>query len=261
MFAEGNGRFRVETKSNAYREPNEELTLEQQELLSRIGWHEPTGAGSTPANDPHGSPNHFLDLTLPRNASKLLNVTVTTFTDVLGVAEPDVLRYEAFYPNGDSLMLPELCLKPLISQRDNSENPQLRKQLKAIIHEMTGLTSLDFDESGDLGPITFGQFSAYVRLVENDPYVRVYCPIIDDVEVTLPLFEKLNALNCVYGHMHFCVLNDCVTCVSDVLITPMTASYVAHGVANFLQICEEFGTEIRDEFGCYTPSNQRLVTH
>src|ERR1035437_1251838 len=68
--AEGNGKFRMETKSNFYRELDEELTLEQQELLSRIGWREPTGADSTPASDPQGSPNYFLDLTLPRQIGR-----------------------------------------------------------------------------------------------------------------------------------------------------------------------------------------------
>jgi hypothetical protein len=123
--AEGKGAFRIEVKSNWFRELDEELTLEQQELLSRIGWREPTGSDteSTPASDPCGSPNYWLDLTLPRNANKLVNVTAATFTDVIGVVEPEGLMYEAFYVNGDSLSLPQLGLKPLVVEHDNSQNP------------------------------------------------------------------------------------------------------------------------------------------
>ena len=54
--AEGNGKYRAEAKSNFYRELDQELSLEQQVSLSRIGWKQPTGTGSesTAANDPHG---------------------------------------------------------------------------------------------------------------------------------------------------------------------------------------------------------------
>jgi len=263
MVAEGKGKFRIETKSNWYRELEQELTLEQQESLSRIGWKEPTGTGSesTPEGDFHGSPNYFLDLSLPRHANKLVNVTVATFMDVLGVVEPDGLVYEAFYPNGDSLSLPQLGLKPLISEQDNSKNPQLRLQLLNIIKELTGIDTFAYDDDGDLGPINFGRITAFARLVEDDAYIRFYCPIIDDAEQTPALLERLNELNCVYGHLHFCLLNGCVTGVSDVLIAPFLTSYVAHGLGNFLQICDEFGSELREEFGCYTPSSQRLITH
>jgi hypothetical protein len=261
--AEGNYKYRAETKSNHYRELDQELSLEQQESLCRIGWREPTGSGaiSTPANDPHGSPNYWLDLTLPVNASKLVSVTITTFTDVFGVSEPEGLLYEAFFSNGDSLSLPQLGLKPLITTRDNSRNPQLRAQLLGIIKELTGIGTFAYDADDDIGPINFGRITAFARLVEDEPYVRFYCPILDDAEQNPALLERLNELNCVYGHLHFCLLNGCVMGVSDVLIAPFLTSYVAHGLGNFLQICEEFGSELREEFDCYTPSNQRLVTH
>ncbi len=259
--AESAGRFRVETKSNWYREPDQELNATQIQRLNQIGWNSPTGSAlsSTPQDDPDGSPNFWLDLTLSGDAETLISVTERTFTEVLCVAEPDDLLYEAYYASGDSLSLPDLGLKPLIAKRDTSQNPQLRNQLKAIIHEMTGLTSLDFDEVDDLGPIKFGEFSAYLRLVESDPYFRIYCPIIDNAESTLPLLEKINSLNCAFGHLHFCLLNESITCVSDVLIAPFNTSYVTHGVANFLQVCEELGTEIREEFDCYKPSSLHLT--
>lgn len=261
--AEGNGKYRAETKSNWFRELDQELTLEQQELLSRIGWRTPTGTGSesTPASDPLGSPNYFLDLSLPRHGSKLVNVTVATFTDVLGVAEPDGLVYEAFYASGDSLSLPQLGLKPLISEHDNSQNPQLRLQLLGIVKELTGIDTFEFDDVGDLGPIKFGCVTAFVRLVENEPYLRLYAPVLDDVDQSPELLSRINELNCTHGFLHLCILNDCVTIVSDILIAPFLVSYVAYGMGNFLQLSDQFASELREEFGCYTPSNQRLVTH
>ena len=263
FFAEGNDKYRAESKSNFYRELAEELTLEQQECLSRIGWREPTGSGaeSTPSNDPRGSPNYFLDLSLPRHASKLVNVTAATFTDVLGVAEPEGLVYEAFYANSDSLSLPQLGLRPRVDEHDNSQNPQLRLQLLGIFKELTGIDTFTYDQDGDLGPINFGCVSAFARLVEDQPYLRLYAPVLDDVDQSPELLSRINELNCTHGFLHLCVLNDCVTVVSDILIAPFLVSYVAHGMGNFLQLADEFASELREEFGCYTPSSQRLVTH
>jgi len=263
FVAEGNGKYRAETKSNFYRELDQELTLEQQECLSRIGWKQPTGTGSesTPEGDPHGSPNYFLDLSLPRHANKLVNVTVATFVDVLGVVEPDGLVYEAFYPNGDSLSLPQLGLKPLINEQDNSKNPQLRLQLLGMVKELTGIDTFAYDDDGDLGPINFGCVSAFARLVEDQPYLRLYSPVLDDVDQSPELLSRINELNCTHGFLHLCILNDCVTIVSDILIEPFLVGYVAHGMGNFLQLADQFASELREEFGCYTPSSQRLLTH
>lgn len=261
--AEGQGKFRVETKSNHYRELDQELTLEQQESLSRIGWREPTGTGafSTPENDPHGSPNYYLDLTLPRNANKLTTVTIATFTDVFGVVEPDGLAYEAFHPNGDSLSLRQIGLKPLITTRNNSQNPYLRSQLLGIIKELTCIDTFAYDADDDIGPINFGCVTAFARLVEDEPYLRLYAPVLDNVDESPELFSRINELNCTYGFLHLCILNECVTVVSDILIAPFLTRYVAQGLANFLQLADQFASELREEFGCYTPSNQRLVTH
>jgi hypothetical protein len=260
---EGSGKLRVETKSNHYRNLEQELSLEQQEVLSRIGWLLPSGSGafSTPPNDPYGSPNYWLDLTLPVQASTLVNVTVATFTDVYRVSEPDGLLYEAFFPTGDSLSLPDLGLKPLITTRDNSQNPQLRSQLLEIIKEITETSTFAYDSDGDIGPIRFGCVNAFVRLVEDQPYMRLYAPVLDDVDQSPELLSRINELNCSHGFLHLCVLNDCLTVVSDVLIAPFLTRYVAQGLGNFLQLADEFASELREEFGCYTPSNQRLVTH
>lgn len=261
--AEGQGKFRVETKSNWYRELDQELSLEQQECLCQIGWREPTGSGaiSTPANDPHGSPNYWLDLRLPIDASKLVNVTVATFTDALGVAEPDGLVYEAFYSCGDSLSLPNLGLKPLITTRANSQNPQLRSQLLGIIKELTCIDTFAYDADNDIGPISYGCVSAFARLVEDQPYLRLYAPVLDHVDQSPELLSRINELNCTHGFLHLCVLNDCLTVVSDILIAPFLTRYVAQGLANFMQLADQFASELREEFGCYSPSNQRLVTH
>ncbi len=190
-----------------------------------------------------------------------MNVTVGTFADVYGVTEPEGLVYEAFYSSGDSLSLPDLGLKPLITTRINSQNPQLRSQLLEIIKEITETSTFTYDADGDIGPLRFRCVNAFVRLVQDQPYMRLYAPVLDNVDQSPELLSRINELNCCHGFLHLCILNDCLVVVSDVLIAPFLTRYVAQGLRNFLQLANEFASELREEFDCYTPSNQRLITH
>jgi hypothetical protein len=130
-----------------------------------------------------------------------------------------------------------------------------------IIKELTGIDTFEFDQFGDVGPINFGCVTAFARLDEDQPYLRLYAPVLDDVDQSPELLSYINMLNCTHGFLHLCIMNDCVTIVSDILITPFLTGYVAHGMGNYLQLADEFAAELREEFGCYTPSNQRLLTH
>jgi hypothetical protein len=95
-------------------------------------------------------------------------------------------------------------------------------------------------------------------LVEGSPYVRFYAPIVDDLEESPELLRRLNELNCVHGHLHFCLLNNSVTCVSDVLVSPFQIGYVGVGLSNFLQIAEELGNELLVEFGSGSNSQEQF---
>lgn len=255
--------FRIECKSDAFREDHELLTPKQRATVADIGWMAPTGSAeeSTPAKDFDGSPNHFVDLPTPLRQKDLNELVGRTFVEVFDTARPEALDYEAFGADGDSLFLPELALKPEITCTDASQNPKLPEQLLAAITELTGVGGWSFDDQHDIGPIGFGSIRAYARVVEQSPYVRFYVPAVDDVEETPELLSKLNEINTVHGHLHVCLMNSCVTLVSDVLVSPFNKKYVAAGLANFLQVAEQFSIELQQEFGTSKAPAQKPLWH
>jgi len=175
------------------------------------------------------------------------NLVIMTFTEILEVSHPGMLEYEAFAADGASLSLPGLGLKPAVA--DAETGPQLQDRLLSIVREFTGKVEVQADEQGDIGPIDFGTISAFARVVEGNQYIRLYCPILQDIEVSSTLLTRLNELNCINGYMHVCHLNDCITAVSDLPAIPLQMNHVTVGLCNFLELADEFASELVSEFG------------
>ncbi len=243
--------FRIEVKSNYFREDDQQLSFKQVIGLAAIGWSAPSGTPeqSTPESDIAGSPNFFMDLRVPLRLKALETVIARTFVEVFGVSSPDALDYEAFDAEGNSLCLPVLGLEPVVDSLDSNLNPKLPQLVLDVVRELTGIHALKWDDEGDIGGITLGGIVAYIRLVEDRPYLRIYTPLLMEAYGSPALLEKLNELNTVNGFMHLCLMpNGCVMAVSDVLVSPFVTSHVANSLGNFLQIADEYATEIVAEF-------------
>ena len=256
--------FRIEVKSDHFRDDDDQLTFKQVIDLAAIGWSAPTGTPeqSTPESDIDGSPNFFSDVPVPLKLKTLEALIGRTFTEVFGVSTPDALDYEAYDCEGNSLSLPALGLEPVVNSQDSNLNPKLPQLLLDVVRELTGINTLDWDEEGDIGGITLGGISAFIRLVENRPYLRIYSPILMMAYGSLALLEKLNELNCINGFMHVCLMpNDCVMAVSDVLVSPFVTSHVANALGNYLQTADEYATELIASFGAEAVLSQQPLWH
>ena len=82
----------------------------------------------------------------------------------------------------------------------------------------------------------------------DNPYLRFYAPLMNGAYETLALLSKLNELNTVAGFMHVCLNGDCVMSVADVPASPLTTAHIAQVLANFMQVSDEFATELVAEF-------------
>jgi hypothetical protein len=104
--------LRAEVVSNAYLEGDERLADEQLVALSALGWSPPTGtpAEATPEKQPQGSPNFFRDFPKPVPCAEAARMAVCALADVLRIADPSHLEYQAFDAAGHPLFLPELHL-------------------------------------------------------------------------------------------------------------------------------------------------------
>lgn len=246
----GQGFFglRVETISNHFRSDQNQLTDVQIANLIEIGWSAPTNnpEESTPANDPDGSPNYFIEFPTPLYVIEIAQMAVKTLTDVLHIGHPAFLEYEAFCTDGDSIALPNLGLKRSISSADNSD--ALPKLVLDTVKELTGIDDWAFDSDGEIGEIHYGNINTCILLNKDRPYLRFVSVILENAKPTLQLLARINELNSQEGFMHLFIENGAVIAVSDILVTPFIASHMAHALGNFCQIADNFNTILQAEF-------------
>ena len=246
FVCEGSYGLRLETTSNYYRNNEEQLSDQDIESLSSLGWGLPTNDPDVPnVADVDGSPNHFLDAPMPLNCVALAELAVRTFIEVLRIPHPGFLQYTSSDGNGDSVPLPQLGLKLEIESDPSINLPQ---HLLTTVRELTGLDSLDFDEDGDIGGIQYGNIVAYISLIQNQPYIRFYSVLLRDVDQTLALFERINSLNDENGFMHLVFRDGAVIALSEILVAPYLSSHIANGLSNFCQVADDLHDILVAEF-------------
>src|SRR5215470_559829 len=96
--AQGPQGLRAEAMSNAYLSSDKQLSPEAVKRMTELGWSSPTGCpeGSTPKQDPDGSPNYFRDWARPVPFETVAQLAIDTLVDVYGIAHPGWLHYKTF---------------------------------------------------------------------------------------------------------------------------------------------------------------------
>lgn len=157
--------MRAETSSNPCLTKSERLDPEQIVALNATSWNAPTGslAESTPANDPDGSANFFVDFPAPVPFAAVADLAVRTLAEILHVPHPGFLEYEAVDTSGERLLLSALGLRPAMPAAESEQATALPSLLLATLCAATGINDLDFDEDGDIG-IRYGSVLVFIRL-------------------------------------------------------------------------------------------------
>jgi len=251
--AQGSFGIRVETTSNNYLTKQEKLDERQIAALIKAGWHAPTGnpAGSTPESDPDGSPNFFVEFSAPVSFEAVADLTVRTFAEILRVPHPGFLQYEAFDDTEgewEAMALTELGLKQAKPAPLTDTQEDVSKALLATLQETTGISDLDYDNDGDIG-IRYGSAVAFVRLIGDPKHIRIYSPILRDVEECPGIFARLNDINANETLMHFYLQNGVVYGVSDISAVPYVPFHVIQALAHFCEIADGTDSLLQAEFG------------
>ncbi len=248
----GQGSFgmRVETTSNSYLAKPEQLNKRQIATLIDSGWNDPTGNpdDSTPQNDPDGSPNFFVEFSVPVSFQSVADLTVRTFAEILRVPYPGSLQYQAFEKGGEVIALPELGLKlasPLSAATEQEDLPQM---LLAALKEKTGLTDLEYDGDGDIG-LSYGSALVYVRLIGDPPFVRFYSRILSEVQEGDGVLSRLNDINASEPMVHFVFRNDAIFALADICASPFVGAHVVHALPHFCAIVDGMDRLLQSEFG------------
>lgn len=248
----GQGSFgiRMETTSNNYLAKPHQLGEQQIAALIDLGWHAPTGdsAKATPEKDPDGSPNFFIDYPTSRSFKGLAAIALRTLAEIINVPHPGYLEYEAFDADQNSFAIPELGLKRAKPTTASGKATPLRDLLLAAIIEETGIADLDYDQDGDIG-IRYGNVGAFVRLIGNPPYVRIYSRLLANIEESAKLLARLNEMNSDEAHMHFIFIEGAVFAISDVFVVPFVSQHVIYALKHFYQISEGISSLLEAEFG------------
>jgi len=71
----------------------------------------------------------------------------------------------------------------------------LNRRLEEALKSFLGLPDLIRDADGDI-PVRVGSVLMYVRAVAGTPpLVQLFAPVLDEVDLTLPLLEAINEIN------------------------------------------------------------------
>jgi len=103
------GEIRVESVSKQY-DAGDEVTYEDLDVLSDLGWNLPTHAAEEDDEHAEGSPNHWLDLPDDTPPDGIAHLFVQTLRLVHDADEPEDLTYRSFDGDGVRILLPVLHL-------------------------------------------------------------------------------------------------------------------------------------------------------
>jgi len=127
----------------------------------------------------------------------------------------------------------------------------------------TGICKLDYDSDGDIG-IRYGSAIAFVRLIGDPPHIRIYSPILRDVEESPGIFARLNDINANETLMRFYYKNGVVYGASDISAAPYVNAHVVQTLAHFCVIADGMDSLLQAEFGgrtAFVESMPSLMKH
>jgi hypothetical protein len=253
--AQGSFGLRAECVGNNYLDEVHALRAGQTALLRRIGWSSPTGTQeqASPKLQPEGSPNFFRDFNRPVPCADAARMAVRALTEVFEIPHPGYLMYKAFDKKQRTILVPTLGLKrekpapPPEKPREDTV-VELRKLVLKAIREASGNPKLQCAADGELA-LRFGSAAVYVRVLEAPPFVRMFSPVLEDVEADDRLLGRLNELNRDTRFARFLVVEERVVVSVDVPATPFVAEHVAEACLQVGSLADEIGGTLQKEFG------------
>jgi Tir chaperone protein (CesT) family len=255
--AQGAHGIRAETVCNAYLPRRDQLDEKQIATLLGFGWCSPTGgptqAGS-PAQDPDGSPNFYVDSPVPVGCAALAGLATRTLSEVMRVPHPGMLQYTAFDASSNALLLPELGLMRAAPDADAAA---IREQLLKTLRQETGIPDLEYDSDGDI-TMRYGSVGVILRLEPEARYLHMSAPLVKGVEESPTLLSRLNELNSSVSHPHFFVAGETVFAVTDVPSKPYEPDIVLRVLKDFCEIADGLDELLQTEFGGETSFEERM---
>jgi len=253
--AQGSFGLRAECVGNNYLDDAHALRAGQTALLRKIGWSSPTGTPeqATPKRQPAGSPNFFRDFDRPVPCADAARMAVRALTEVFDIPHPGYLMYKGFDKKQRTILIPTLGLKreeptppPEKPREDTVE--ELRKLVLKAIREGSGNPKLQCAADGELA-LRFGSAAVYVRVMGAPPFVRMFSPVLEDVDENDRLLDRLNELNTEMRFARFFVVEGRVIVAAEMFVAPFVAEHVSDACVQLGSLADEMGGTLQKEFG------------
>lgn len=254
----------METTSNQYLDDKSQLSSRQMALLRESGWNEPTCTPEETNTEKNvdGSSNYFIDYPLPVPCKAAAELTVKTFTEILGVSGPDKLVYKGFDADDNSQVYPGLGVQREV-QLVHDQPEIMQQRLLATIREHTGLADLEFDQDGDIS-VTYGSIVVFIHCQADPPLVRFHSPVLSSIEASPRLYARLNELNIRGGYLHFFHDRNRVVAVTDIPGAPLVYDHVVQAMRRFCEVVDDVDDILAAEFGGDVAHPERMpsvLTH
>ncbi|MFO8084827.1 MAG: hypothetical protein R6U27_10970 [Desulfobacterales bacterium] len=248
LVGQGSYGLRMETTSNYYLSKSEQLEENQIAMLIKLGWNHPTRMDDKMSDkNPDGSPNFFIDHSVPVPFDALSDLTIRTFAEVLRVPHPGYLEYNDFDSDGNSIPIPGLNLKRM-KENDNIDPQEMKQYLLSTIRDFTGLTDLAYNQDKEIG-IRFGSVVTFIRCMDKPPSIRFYAPLVSEVKDSPQLNARLNEFNSGIACMHFFHRNGIIIAMVEIPASPFIFDHVIQSLKMFAEISNGVDELLSAEFG------------
>ena len=230
--AHGEFGMRAETTSEVYLNKEESHSVRTHHALLALGWKLPTGSPSesTPADDPDGSPNYFVDFPAGTSPQQIAALSVRTLADLYEIPHPGNLEYDAF-DNDETPISYKILKIQSVNKRKASPRSPAKRLLKAII-AATGIQDLEYGDDEDLY-ICYGDLGIFVALSEDMSCIRILSPMIKVTGGNNGLLEVINTLNAEQQAIKFFVHNDYVMAMHIISAQPIVDQHIHKALTDF----------------------------
>jgi len=250
--------LRGELVSNSYLAPEQQLSDRAIATAIDLGWNEPTGSPgeARPDIDPDGSPNFFEGWASPVPFIEVARLAIETLVEVLDVAHPGWLRYDAFTSEGDPIVLPALGQRGRdvpdedgdVASSRPADATEVAGRVLEMLRHASGNPELTPDSDGDI-PLGYGSSMVFVRVFGDPPIVRVYSPALGQVPPDPDLPAVLNNLNSNSTFVKWLFVDNTIIATMDLFGWPLQETHVLNACGVVGNSADDLDDQLQERFG------------
>jgi len=245
FVAWGEGMLRAEVASDNYLDERYELSLDDELVLTDMGWSEP--AYDEDGDAVPGEENFHLDAP-QREADRVAVMAVRALREVYGCPHPAFLAAEGLEraPGAPAVPAPSYDEgEPELTYPDDHEHLQ---SLVDSALEVMFESPAQHDDDGDL-PIRCGDSMAYVRVLADEPTVEVFADIVVGIRDRDRAALEVARLNLRSTHHQFVLRGDRMVMRASLLAWPLSPTQLRVVVGRFCGEVDDIAEEVAPAVG------------